>query len=72
MENRRKAAILRKQGKKHKHNATKKQMKKLFFPFIRNMGNRLCSYCLGPRASLCGIQPGSATQLAKEFCCVKE
>lgn len=72
MKNSRKAAILRKEGIKCKHNATKKQMKKLFFSFIRNMGNRLCSSCLGLRASLHGIQPGSATQLTKEFCCVRE
>lgn len=65
MENSRKAAILRKEGIKSKHNATKKQTKKLFFSFIRNMGNRLCSSCLGPRASLCGIQLGSTTQLTK-------
>lgn len=72
MENSRKSAILRKEGIKRKHNEIKKQMKKLFVSFIRNMGNRLCSSCLGPRAALCGIQPGSATQLTKEFCCVKE
>lgn len=65
IENSRKAAILRKEGIKCKRNKIKKQMKKPFFSFIRNMGNRLCSSCLGPRAALCGIQPGCATQLTK-------
>lgn len=61
MDNSRNAAILRKGDIKCKHNATKKQMKKLSFSFIRNKGNRLCSSCLGPRVSLYGIQPGSST-----------